>query len=39
LVQGTAGLQSGIAHFAHLGGLLTGFILLKFFGFSNRNYY
>lgn len=39
LVQGTAGMQSGIAHFAHLGGLLTGFILLKFFGFSNRNYY
>ncbi|MCF8323897.1 MAG: rhomboid family intramembrane serine protease [Leadbetterella sp.] len=39
LVQGTAGLQSGIAHFAHLGGLLTGFILLKFFGFSKRNYY
>ncbi len=23
----------------HAGGLLTGFILLKFFGFSNRNYY
>jgi membrane associated rhomboid family serine protease len=39
LIQGTAGLQSGIAHFAHLGGLLTGFILLKFFGFSKRNYY
>ena len=39
LVQGTSGMQSGIAHFAHLGGLLTGCILLKFFGFSKRNYY
>jgi membrane associated rhomboid family serine protease len=39
LVQGTAGLQSGIAHFAHIGGLVTGFVLLKFLGFSKRNYY
>jgi membrane associated rhomboid family serine protease len=39
LIQGTAGLESGIAHFAHLGGLLTGFILLKFFGFGKRFYH
>ena len=39
LIQGTAGLETGIAHFAHLGGLLTGFILLKFFGFGKRFYH
>ncbi|MBK9511840.1 MAG: rhomboid family intramembrane serine protease [Cytophagaceae bacterium] len=39
LVQGAAGFQTGIAHFAHFGGLITGLILLKFFGFTKRNYY
>ena len=38
LFQGTAGIESGIAHFAHIGGLISGFILLKFFGFSKRFY-
>jgi membrane associated rhomboid family serine protease len=38
LFQGTAGLETGIAHFAHIGGLITGFILLKFFGFGKRFY-
>ncbi len=36
LYAGTAGLQQGVAHFAHIGGLITGFILLKFFGFDQR---
>lgn len=37
LYAGTAGLQQGVAHFAHIGGLITGFILLKFFGFDQRS--
>ena len=28
-----------IAHFAHLGGMLFGFILIKIWGKNNRNYY
>jgi membrane associated rhomboid family serine protease len=36
LVQGTRGAATGVAHFAHLGGLLFGFILLYFFKFSRR---
>jgi membrane associated rhomboid family serine protease len=39
LFQGASGSMTGIAHFAHIGGLITGFILLRFFGFNNRNYY
>ncbi len=37
LYAGTAGLQQGVAHFAHIGGLITGFVLLKFFGFDQRS--
>ncbi|UBM57458.1 rhomboid family intramembrane serine protease [Marinilongibacter aquaticus] len=36
LYAGTAGIQQGVAHFAHIGGLITGYILLKFFGFDRR---
>lgn len=39
LFQGTTGANSGVAHFAHLGGLAAGFILLKFFGFGKRFYH
>lgn len=31
--------NSGIAHFAHLGGMLFGFILLKYWGKNSRNFY
>jgi membrane associated rhomboid family serine protease len=29
-VLGVSGAQAGVAHFAHLGGLLGGFLLLRF---------
>lgn len=38
LYAGATGMQSGIAHFAHIGGLITGFVLLKFFRFDQRNW-
>jgi len=31
--------NSGIAHFAHLGGMLFGFILLRYWGQNSRNFY
>lgn len=37
LYAGTAGIQQGVAHFAHIGGLITGFVLLKLFGFDQRS--
>jgi membrane associated rhomboid family serine protease len=39
LVVGASGLESGVAHFAHIGGLFTGLILLKFFGFGTHDRY
>jgi membrane associated rhomboid family serine protease len=36
LFQGAAGYQTGVAHFAHVGGLVAGVILLKFFKFEQR---
>jgi len=30
LVMGVSGAQSGVAHFAHLGGMVGGFIMLRF---------
>lgn len=36
LVLGVTGTQQGVAHFAHLGGLVGGFLLLRYWGASRR---
>jgi membrane associated rhomboid family serine protease len=38
LTAGSFNFSNGIAHFAHLGGLVTGFILLKYFGYAGGGY-
>lgn len=38
LVQGLSGANSGVAHFAHLGGMLFGFILIRLWR-KNTNYF
>lgn len=38
LVNGVLGTQSGVAHFAHLGGMLVGFILIKYWGLKGEEY-
>jgi len=37
--SGITGLQQGVAHFAHLGGMLVGFILIKMWGLRNEQAY
>lgn len=37
LVSGLSGLNTGIAHFAHLGGMVFGFILIKYWRFRGVN--
>jgi len=37
LFAGLSGVQEGIAHFAHLGGALFGFLLVKYWNKNNRN--
>lgn len=40
LVSGLSRANSGVAHFAHLGGMLVGFILIKYWGLkSEESYY
>ncbi|PLK42537.1 MULTISPECIES: rhomboid family intramembrane serine protease [Emticicia] len=38
LYSGVHGSSMGVAHFAHVGGLLVGFILLRYFGFGKMRY-
>ncbi len=37
LFSGIGGIQPGIAHFAHLGGALFGFLLVRYWNKNNRN--
>ncbi len=40
LISGLTRANSGVAHFAHLGGMLVGFILIKYWGLkSEESYY
>ncbi len=39
LFLGTTGMQSGVAHFAHLGGMLWGFFLLRYWKKKGDIYY
>jgi len=39
LFSGIANTGSNIAHFAHLGGMLFGFILIKYWNKTTRNFY
>ena len=39
LYSGLSGANSGIAHFAHLGGMLFGFVLIKIWNQDRQNFY
>jgi len=36
LFSGIAGTDPGVANFGHLGGMIVGFILIKFFGYGKK---
>lgn len=38
-ISGITRTDSGVAHFAHLGGMLVGFILIKMWGLRSENQY
>ncbi|MCW9707165.1 rhomboid family intramembrane serine protease [Fodinibius salsisoli] len=38
LISGLSRANSGVAHFAHLGGMLVGFILIKYWGLKGESY-
>ena len=39
LYAGVSGTQEGVAHFAHLGGMLFGFILIKFWNKTRKDFF
>lgn len=39
LISGLMRTNSGVAHFAHLGGMLVGFILIKYWGLKSEDSY
>lgn len=39
LVQGFSGINSGVAHFAHLGGMLFGYILIRYWRKDTKRFY
>lgn len=39
LFFGVSGIQGSVAHFAHLGGMLFGFILLKYWNKNSKHFY
>ncbi len=39
LVFGVSGIQGNVAHFAHLGGMLFGFILIKYWNKNSKHFY
>ena len=39
LFFGVSGIQGSVAHFAHLGGMLFGFILIKYWNKNSRHFY
>ena len=39
LFYGVTGTQTGVAHFAHLGGMVFGYILIKYWGLKGEEYY
>jgi membrane associated rhomboid family serine protease len=39
LIFGVAGIQSNVAHFAHVGGMLFGFMLLRYWRAKRKIYY
>ena len=39
LFNGVVGTATGVAHFAHLGGMLVGYILIKYWGLKGERYY
>jgi len=39
LYLGFTGTQPGVAHFAHLGGMLFGYLLIRYWNMSSKNFY